>query len=79
MTSRGGAYSKEALIQGRALIQGNMVCNKIKPEYFLNNRNESSFKISQVTDEEILDVIKSLENKLTGPYSMPLKIIEDYS
>ena len=26
MTSRGGAYLREALIQGRALIQGNAVC-----------------------------------------------------
>ena len=31
--------------------------------------------IAHVSNEEIIDIIKSLENKSTGPYSIPLKML----
>ena len=33
------------------------------------------FVIAHVSNEEILDIINSLENKSTGPYSIPLKLL----
>ena len=36
----GGAYSREALIQGRALIQGNTVCEFLKFIYVLQGRSK---------------------------------------
>ena len=33
------------------------------------------FVIAHGSNEEILDIINSLENKSTGPYSIPLKLL----
>ena len=37
---------------------------------FLKNRNQINFAIAHTSNEEILDIIKSLENKSTGPTSI---------
>ena len=42
---------------------------------FLKNRNQMKFVIAHVSNEEILDIINSLENKSTGPSSIPLKLL----
>ena len=47
----------------------------ITPEKFLKDRSDFEFLISNVTEDEVLEIIKSLENKSTGPYSIPLKLL----
>ena len=47
----------------------------ISPSKFLKNRNQMKFVIAHVSNEEILDIINSLENKSTGPSSIPLKLL----
>ena len=47
----------------------------ISPSKFLKNRVQINFLIAHVSNEEIIDIIKSLENKSTGPYSIPLKML----
>ena len=47
----------------------------VSPSKFLRNRNQIDFVIAHVSNEEILDVIKSLENKFTGPSSIPLRLL----
>ena len=47
----------------------------ISPSKFLKNCNEIYFVIAHVSNKEILDIINSLENKSTGPSSIPLKIL----
>ena len=47
----------------------------ISPSKFLKNRIQIHFLIAHVSNEEILDIIKSLENKSTGPFSIPLKML----
>ena len=44
-------------------------------EYFLKNRNQFSFIIAHISIEELLEIIKSLPNKATGPSSIPLKLL----
>ena len=39
---------------------------------FLRNCNQIMFVIAHVSNEEVLDIINSLENKSTGPLSMGL-------
>ena len=47
----------------------------ISPSKFLKNRNQINFVIAHVSNEEILDIIYSLENKSSGPSSIPLKML----
>ena len=42
---------------------------------FLKNRIQVNFVIAHISNEEILDIINALENKSTGPSSIPLKTI----
>ena len=42
---------------------------------FLRNRNQTNFIIAHISNEEILDIVNSLENKSTGPFSIPLKLL----
>ena len=42
---------------------------------FLKNRNQMKFVIAHVSNEEVLDIINSLENKSTGPSSIPLRML----
>ena len=53
---------------------------KIKPEQYRKNRNQLNFHIAHISNEEVLDVINQIENKSTGPHSIPiilLKLIPD--
>ena len=47
----------------------------ISPSKFLRNRNQINFVIAHMANEEILDIINCLENKSTGPSSIPLKML----
>ena len=47
----------------------------VSPTKFLKNRNQTNFVIAHVSNEEIVEIIKSLENKSTGPSSIPLKML----
>ena len=47
----------------------------ILPTKFLKNRMQVNFVIAHISNEEILDIINSLENKSTGPSSIPLKLL----
>ena len=49
---------------------------KIKPEKYLKNRNQLNFIIAHISNEEVLDIIKNLENKSTGPQSIPIKLLK---
>ena len=52
----------------------------IKPEIYLKNENLNNFIISEVTNEEILEIITNLVNKSSGPQSIPtdlLKLVAD--
>ena len=47
----------------------------ISPSTFLKNRNQINFVIAHVSNEEILEIINSLENKSTGPSIIPLRML----
>ena len=49
--------------------------NHISPVKFLKNRNNFNLVIAHISNKEILDIIKYLPNKATGPVSIPLKIL----
>ena len=49
--------------------------DRISPEKFLKNRNQLNFIISHISTEEVLDIIKTLNNKSTGPSSIPTKLL----
>ena len=49
---------------------------KIKPEKYLKNRNQLNFLIAHISNEEMLDIINQLENKSTGPQSIPIKLLK---
>ena len=44
--------------------------SQISPS-FLKNHNQINFIIAYISNEKILDIINSLENKSTGPCSIP--------
>ena len=48
----------------------------IKPEKYLGERNQFDFLIAHVSNEEVLDIIKDLEMKSTGPNSIPIKLLK---
>ena len=49
---------------------------KIKPQDFLKSRNSVNFIIAHISNEEILDIIKDLDNKSVGPQSIPVKLLK---
>ena len=49
---------------------------KIKPEKYLKNKNRLNFIIAHISNEEVLDIINNLENKSTGPQSIPVKLLK---
>ena len=49
----------------------------ILPDNFLKNRNQFNLIIAHVTNEEVLEIIKSLTNKANGPSSIPLNLLQD--
>ena len=48
----------------------------IFPEKFLENKNQFNFIIAHISNEEVLEIIKSLKNKSTGPSSIPLNLLQ---
>ena len=48
----------------------------IKPEHFLKERQQVEFDLEPVTHNEVLEIINNLENKSTGPYSIPLELLK---
>ena len=48
----------------------------IKPKNFLKSRNQVNFLIAHVSNEEILEIIKELDNKSVGPNSIPVKLLK---
>ena len=49
----------------------------ILPDNFLKNRNQFNLIIAHVSNEEVLEIIKSLTNKANGPSSIPLNLLQD--
>ena len=49
---------------------------KIKPEKYLNNRTQLNFIIAHISNEEVLQIITSLQNKSTGPQSIPIRLLK---
>ena len=50
--------------------------NNKSPDTFLKSRNNFNFLITFVTNEELIDIIKSLDcNKSSGPSSIPTKLL----
>ena len=47
----------------------------ISPSKFLKKHNKIIFVIAHVSNEEIVGIINSSENKSTGPTSIPLKML----
>ena len=45
-------------------------------ESFLKDRNQLNFLIAHISHEEVLDIIHQLENKSTGPQSIPIKLLK---
>ena len=48
----------------------------IFPENFLKNRNQYNLIIAHISNEEVLEIIKSLNNKSTGPSNIPLNLLQ---
>ena len=49
--------------------------DRISPEKFLKKRNQLNLLICHISTEEVLDIIKTLNNKSTGPSSIPTKLL----
>ena len=49
---------------------------KTKPSKFLKNRNETNFSITNISEEEVLEIIDNLESKSVGPNSIPINILK---
>ena len=48
---------------------------RISPSKWLKNRNQLNFIVAHISTEEVLDIINSLNNKSTGPFSIPTKLL----
>lgn len=48
----------------------------MSPNKFLKNRNQFDFIMAHISENEILEIIKALPNKGTGPASIPLKLLK---
>ena len=47
----------------------------LSPSKFLKNRNQINFVIAHISNEDIIPILNSLENKSACPYSIPLKML----
>ena len=48
----------------------------LSPEHFLGkNSNPFNFIIAHISNEEVIEIIKSIQNKATGPSIIPLKLL----
>ena len=54
-------------------IPRNPVVNPVK---YLKNRNQFNFLVTNLSNEEVLNIIKNLEDKSTGPQSIPIKLLK---
>ena len=52
------------------------ISENISPLKFLKQRNQLDFSLAHVSDEEVLEIINVLENKSTGPASIPVKLLK---
>ena len=48
----------------------------ISPSKFLKNRNQFNLIIAHISENEILDIIKALPEKSSGPASIPLRLLK---
>ena len=48
----------------------------ISPLKFLKQRNQLDFFLAHVSHNEVIEIINSLENKSTGPASIPVKLLK---
>lgn len=48
----------------------------ISPDKFLKNRQDNEFLLSNVTSQEVLDIIQGLESKSLGPASIPINMLK---
>ena len=46
---------------------------RISPSKFLYQRNQFNFLIAHISNEEVIDIVNSLSNKATGPFSIPFE------
>ena len=46
------------------------------PSVYLKNRNQFELIITHISEQEILDIINALQNKGTGPASIPLNMLK---
>ena len=53
----------------------NFVIARLSNEQNFLKTNHVNFVIARLSNEEILDIINSLKNKSTGPYSIPLRLL----
>ena len=47
----------------------------LTPNKFLKYKNQFNFIVAHIDEGEIMDIIKALNNKSTGPSSIPLKLL----
>ena len=47
-----------------------------KPNLYLKNMIQVNFLIAHISNDEVLTIIKTLENKSTGPQSIPIKLLK---
>ena len=52
------------------------ISENISPLKFLKQRNQLDFLLAHVSDAEVLEIINVLENKSTGPASIPVKLLQ---
>ena len=48
----------------------------INPKIFLKDRQEVNFLIAHISEEEVIGIINALENKTSGPTSIPIKMLK---
>ena len=48
----------------------------VDPVKYLKNRNQFNFLVTNISNEEVLNIIKNLEDKSTGPQSIPIKLLK---
>ena len=48
----------------------------ISPESYLKRRLQYNFIVAHISNEEVLEIINNLENKSTGPSSIPIKLLK---
>ena len=48
----------------------------IYPKIFLEDRQEVNFLIAHISEEEVIGIINALENKPSGPTSIPIKMLK---